>query len=180
MNIEEFLDTVLKSNRKHYDCLMFNLYEDEVYYTIEAVFDDEALVIGRDDPVIICGSSESCESVQKRIRTVLNAFYRKQKSNLSNLKRIAFGFVDGDLHDIKENQMKKVYEKDMKKFTAESFKDFDIIKLDAWIHVYVKQEDQEKYNLPIFPPPHPSKKTLAHYRKILADNFDYEAYYSKD
>ncbi|MFR6331711.1 MAG: hypothetical protein ACLUOI_24860 [Eisenbergiella sp.] len=49
MSQGELLEMVLKSNCEHYASLMFNLYESEKYVTFEAVFDDDALVIGRED-----------------------------------------------------------------------------------------------------------------------------------
>ena len=52
MSQGELLEMVLKSNCKHYASLMFNLYESEKYVTFEAVFDDDALVIGREEPAV--------------------------------------------------------------------------------------------------------------------------------
>ncbi len=177
MSQKELFEMVLKSNCERYTSLMFNLYEDEKYFTFEAVFDDEEMVIGRENPAVICEAGENYELALRQIQTVIKEFYRRHKESLSNLKEISYGFVDGDLYYIIKRKKKKTAKKDMEKFTAESFRDFDIVKLDAWISVYVKEEDREKYNLPLFPPSHPSEKMLEYYRNILADHFDYEAYY---
>ncbi len=177
MSQGELLEMVLKSNCERYTSLMFNLYENEKYVTFEAVFDDEAIVIGREEPAVICKSGEDYELALRQIQLILKEFYRNHKDSLANLKEISYGFVDGDLYYIKKRRGKKTAPKVIEKFTAESFMDFDIVKLDAWISVYVKEEDREKYNLPLFPPSHPSEKTLEYYRNILADHFDYDTYY---
>ena len=44
---------------------MFNIYEDETCYTIEASFDDAEYVIGRDNPFKICDLEKSWEDVEK-------------------------------------------------------------------------------------------------------------------
>ena len=177
MSQGELLEMVLKSNCEHYASLIFNLYESEKYVTFEAVFDDDALVIGREEPAVICQAGENYDLALRQIQTVLKKFYRNHKDSLENLKEISYGFVDGDLYYIKKRRGGKTTQKVIAKFTAESFMDFDIVKLDAWISVYVKEEDREKYNLPLFPPSHPSEKMLEYYRNILADHFDYDAYY---
>lgn len=177
MSQGELLEMVLESNCERYASLMFNLYESEKYVTFEAVFDDDAFVIGREEPAVICEAGENSELALRQIQTVLKKFYRNHKDSLANLKEISYGFVDGDLYYIKKRRGEKTARKVIEKFTAESFVNFDIVKLDAWISVYVKEEDREKYNLPLFPPSHPSEKMLEYYRNILADHFDYDAYY---
>ena len=86
---------------------MFNLYESEKYVTFEAVFDDDALVIGREEPAVICEAGENSELALRQIQTVLKKFYRNHKDSLANLKEISYGFVDGDLYYIKKRRGEK-------------------------------------------------------------------------
>jgi predicted AlkP superfamily phosphohydrolase/phosphomutase len=45
--IKELLEEIEQLNLNDYSEILFNLYEDEDTYTVEAVFDDDKLIIGR-------------------------------------------------------------------------------------------------------------------------------------
>lgn len=63
--IEDLFLEIKKLNITDYQSLLFNTYEDETCYTIEASFDDAKYVIGRDNPFKICDLEKSWEDVEK-------------------------------------------------------------------------------------------------------------------
>ena len=54
--LESLFELIETSDTKAYSSILFNIYEDRDYYTIEACFDDD-FVIGRDNPFVICDKS---------------------------------------------------------------------------------------------------------------------------
>lgn len=158
-----------------YTSLLFNLYEDKKYYTIEACFDDEAFIIGRDDPFVICKHTVPWQKVESEIDSALQARIRKFKDIYKHFESISYGFVDGDLHYIKKPHQKT---KGNKHFSADDFKDFKSQKLTAWLSVYLTDEAKEKYKYDMIKMMFSDLKEEQHeyWRKILAENFDYEKY----
>lgn len=171
--MNQFLNEVLNANKANYKSLIFNIYEDENYYTMEAVYDDN-LEIRRNNPIIIGNANEDYKSVLENIKNVLLLFYKKYDDKLSNLNNISYGFVDGDLYYLKK-ELKK--EKNSKRFTFEDIKKFSPIKIGAWISVYLKQEVKEKMKIPFTASfSKMSEEELDKWITILVENFDYEKY----
>lgn len=152
--------------------LMFNLYEDEKAYTMEAAFDDEEIVVCRDIPALLCSVEVDFEEVLKEVGKEIKKFVNNNKDKLENAKEISYGFVDGDLSYVRKSKKAK---REIKKFTVEDFDDFDSTKLLAWISVYMTEEAKEKYNPP-FLARKMSKRKMKKWKKILVDNFNYESY----
>lgn len=47
--IKRLLEDIERLNFRDYSEMQFNLYEDEEVYSAEVVFDEDALIIGRED-----------------------------------------------------------------------------------------------------------------------------------
>ena len=101
MTLQDLFYQVKKQNAEVFSELLFNLYEDTAAYTVEAVFDDDALLIGRDDPAVICENHEDFHSALREFEKALRSFYEQHKNAFENLKIISYGFVDGDLEYMK-------------------------------------------------------------------------------
>ena len=57
-NMDVLFELIENSDEKDYTSLLFNIYEDKDYFTIEASFDDDNFVIGqRLGDCHICGNS---------------------------------------------------------------------------------------------------------------------------
>lgn len=66
--LNELLEDIEEIDYKDYHEMLFNLYEDENEYTIEVVFDDDKLIIGRDDKIyVVADNSVDFEKVLKNI-----------------------------------------------------------------------------------------------------------------
>ena len=72
---------VLKETNNMEESLMFNLYEDEDCYSMEATFDDEEYVICRDNPAILCFNSIDYEQVLKLFTTRLSCLSNRMKKS---------------------------------------------------------------------------------------------------
>ena len=173
--LESLFELIETSDTKAYSSILFNIYEDRDYYTIEACFDDD-FVIGRDNPFVICDKAVSWEKVEQDIGQVIEAQVEEKKDTYKQFTTIAYGFVDGDLQYIRKSP-KKI--KEIVHYTADDFTDFDSHKLGAWIMVYLTTEATAKYRFDMIDMIR--KKELSEdehkfWREILAENFDYEKY----
>ena len=56
-NLHLLFDAIENTDLSGYRSLLFNIYTDKDFYTAEACFDDEAFIIGRDNPFVICERS---------------------------------------------------------------------------------------------------------------------------
>lgn len=101
MTLQDLFYQVKEQNTEGFSELLFNLYEDTSAYTVEAVFDDDALLIGRDDPAFICENHGDFHAVLREFEKALRTFYEQHKNVFENLKVISYGFVDGDLEYMK-------------------------------------------------------------------------------
>lgn len=171
--IERLFSDVISSNKPEFSELMFNLYEDKNCYSMEAIFDDEAVIIGRELPVEICDAEKHFTEVLKDIKPVLSEFYKSNKANLSNIKEISYGFVDGDLHYIKRKRQKK---NTAKIFTEKDFEAFNDVKLRAWLSVYTDEQKREDNGIDTFVLNKLAEEERIKYRRFLAENFDYDKY----
>ncbi|MBE5912693.1 MAG: hypothetical protein E7274_01365 [Pseudobutyrivibrio ruminis] len=174
--IEYLFLEIKKLNITDYQSLLFNIYEDETCYTIEASFDDDEYVIGRDNPFKICDLEKSWEDVEKDVGVKLKELIKADTKFFKPLKEITYGFVDGDLHYIKKSRTKK----QQVVFTADDFVDFDAVRLKAWLTVYLTDEAQKKYGLKRFKTDFSklTEEENLYWRTILAENFDYKKYNS--
>ena len=174
--IEDLFLEIKKLNITDYQSLLFNIYEDEASYTIEASFDDDEFVIGRDNPYEICSSDMGWEDVEKEVGLKLKELIKADSKFFKPLKEITFGFVDGDLYHIKKSRKKK----QQVVFTADDFLDFDPVRLNAWLTVYLTEEAEEIYGTKRFMTDFSdlTDEENLYWRKILAENFDYKKYNS--
>ena len=76
--LESLFELIETSDTKAYSSILFNIYEDRDYYTIEACFDDD-FVIGRDNPFVICDKAVSWEKVEQDIGQVIKAQVEEKK-----------------------------------------------------------------------------------------------------
>ena len=158
-----------------YSSVLFNLYEDKDAYTIEASFDEDAFLVGRESPFVICKAGPAWEKVLKKIGKELSKYVSKNSEKYKNFKSIAYGFTEGDLIYIRKPEMKKETEH----FTADDFACFAPAKLKAWLSVYLTFEAKEKSWKEWFMVKFeelPEEK-LQYWREFLAENFDYEKYH---
>ena len=102
-DVGRLLEDVEKQDFKTYSEILFNLYEDLNEYTIEAVFDHDALIIGRADKKYIV-SKKDCDyrEILKKVDTILKPYFETKEDKYGQFTSIAYGFVDGDLFYIKE------------------------------------------------------------------------------
>jgi len=173
--IESLFTLIGTTDKQDYTSLLFNIYEDEDCYTIEASFDDDAYVIGREDPFIVCEKSTPWEKVETDIGHALKSEIKEKEEVYKQFESISYGFVDGDLHYIRKPRKK---EKEIVHYTADDFKDFPSHKLTAWLSVYLKEEAKEKYKMNMMEIMFKELSEEQHkfWREILAENFDYRKY----
>lgn len=171
--LKRLFDETLKNIDNMKESIMFNLYEDSDCYSMETTFDDEEYVICRDNPAILCSKEIDYKQVLKKIKSEIKDFVKCNKDVLKNAKEISYGFVDGDLYYIQKEKRKKKTTKF--KFTADSFKDFEPIRLIMWLTVYLTDEASQKYSIPQ-DAENLTEEDLAKWRQILADNFNYKMY----
>lgn len=174
--INELLEDIEKIDYKDYHEMLFNLYEDENEYTIEVVFDDNKLIIGRDDKVyVVADNRVDFEKVLKNIGDILKTYFKSKKDGYKQFKSIAYGFVDGDLYYIKKPRKTK---KNQIIFSKEDFYEFDADRLDAWLTVYLNDEGEEKYGMKAFNTNFRkiSREEFEEWCEILAYYFDYKKY----
>ena len=177
--IKDFFNEVLIKNDNKYSSLMFNLYEDEQLYSIEAVYDNVA-VIRRNSPIEICDKTNDYKTALSIVKEELSAFYRDNKEQLKNISELSYGFVDGDLYYIKQEPLKSEL-KNNKKFTFDEIKKFDPIKIGAWTTVYLKKEIKDTIKIPFCNDfPKMSEDELNKWISLLVENFDYDKYNSKN
>ncbi|MGN1162362.1 MAG: hypothetical protein ACI4T2_00330 [Christensenellales bacterium] len=100
--LNKLFKEVLKETNNMEESLMFNLYEDEDCYSMEATFDDEEYVICRDNPAILCSNSIDYEQVLKAVHDKIELFVKQNEKKLKMANEISYGFVDGDLYYIRE------------------------------------------------------------------------------
>ena len=174
-NMDVLFDLIENSDEKDYTSLLFNIYEDKYYFTIEASFDDDIFVIGRDNPFTLCEKNTPWQTVEKDVGLAINSRIKKNKEAYKQFKSISYGFVDGDLHYIRKNRKKK---KEIVHFTSDDFKDFPSHKLTAWLAVYLTKEAKEKYKMNMLGLMFNelSEEQHKYWREILAENFDYDKY----
>ncbi len=176
--IKDFFNEVLIKNDTKYSSLIFNLYEDEQYYSMEAVYDN-VIAIKRNSPMEICDKTNDYKTALSIVKDELSAFYRDNKEQLKNISELSYGFVDGDLYYIKQKNLKFEH-KNNKKFTFEEVKKFDPIKIGAWTTVYLKKEIKDTMKIPFTADfPKMSEDELNKWINLLVENFDYDKYNSK-
>jgi len=173
MKLQQLFEQVAAKNTPSATKLMFNLYEESDHYTVEAVLDDEAVVIGRDNPAIVCDTACGYEAALELFQSKAKVFYEENKAALSNFQEISYGFVDGDLFYIKRPRSRRGA-KQQKRYTPADFESFSPFKLHAWIVVYVNQDKKEEFGLPLFAPKEMNSAEHKRYREFLAENFNYE------
>lgn len=173
MKLQQLFEQVVAQNPPFATTLIFNLYEDSARFTVEAVLDDEAVVIGRDNPAIVCNAACGYEAALELFQSKAKVFYEENKAALSNFKEISYGFVDGDLFYIKRPRSRRGA-KQQKRYTPADFESFSPFKLHAWIVVYVDQDKKEEFGLPLFAPKEMNSAEHKRYREFLAENFNYE------
>ncbi len=174
MTMQELFAQTLTVDSSSYRTLWFNLYEDPHAFTMEAAFDEETAVIGRDNPADFCGKAAGWEAALEQADALIRAFCDAHAADLQHLTEIAYGFVDGDLIYLRKAETPKTVRTE--RFTAEDFADFNIVKLHAWIRVYVDREVQKQLPLPLFPPMDASAAEVQRYREFLAEHMDLEKY----
>ncbi len=174
-NMDVLFELIENSDEKDYTSLLFNIYEDKDYFTIEASFDDDNFVIGLDNPFTLCEKNTPWQTVEKDVGLAINSRIKKNKEAYKQFKSISYGFVDGDLHYIRKNRKKK---KEIVHFTSDDFKDFPSHKLTAWLAVYLTEEAKAKYKMNMLELMFNelSEEQHKYWREILAENFDYDKY----
>jgi len=172
IGIDDLLKEIVKSNRAEFSVLQINLYEDKKHFTAEAVFDDEALVIWRDHPAVISDKERSYKAVLREIRPKVKSFYTENRTVLDNIKEFSYGFVDGDLYYVKKRRKVKM----TAVFTEEDFKEFNDVKLLAWLSVYTDEDKRKQNNIDAFVLNQLTDEERKRYRRFLAENFDYKKY----
>ena len=175
--LESFFDAIGNKDLSEFSSVLFNVYEDKDSFSIEACFDEDALVIGRENPYVICGSDTPWKKVEKKVGKALEKYIKSNKKMYEHFDSIAYGFVDGDLNYIRKSEKKKET-KEPVHFTAEDFKDLAPAKLEAWMTIYLTSEASERSLKEWFMVKFVtlSEEQLQHWREFLADNFDYEKY----
>lgn len=171
------LDDIEQIDFSDYSEMLFNLYEDEDAYTVEVVFDDDKLIIGRDDKrYVIEERNVDFNVVLKNVALILKTYFKEKKDKYKQFKSIAYGFVDGDLYYIKKPRKKK---KELIHFSKEDFYSFDAFRVEAWLTVYLNAEGKEKYEQEVFETDFKKLSTeeLHKWCEILALYFDYQKYY---
>lgn len=144
--LEDLYNQILENNSSKFSTLLFNLYEDEDCYTVEAVFDDDAFIIGREKPYFIANNDINYTIILESFKTRLEKFYLENHNKLNNLKEISYGFVDGDLYYIKKHKKKR---NDIK-VTMEELEALNDQKLLAWITVYTDGEKRKENGINSF------------------------------
>ena len=175
--LESFFDDIGNKDLSGFSSVLFNLYEDADSFSIEACFDEDELVIGRENPYVICGADTPWKKVEKKVGKTLEKYIKSNRKMYAHFDSIAYGFVDGDLNYIRKPSKKKET-KEPVHFTSEDFKSFDPSKLKAWMTVYLTSEASQKSLKEWFMVKFEtlSEEQLQHWREFLADNFDYEKY----
>ena len=172
--ITDLLKNIESFDCKEYDELLFNIYEDMNSYSLEAVFDGDKVIIGREDRLYIVGDkSIGYEEILSKVCKELKSYFKKKKEQYSNLNTISYGFVDGDLYYIRKTRKAK---KKQIVYTKDSFYDFDVVKLEAWLRVYLNEEGKNKYREKIWDTNF-SKISRAEFEEwcaILARYFNYD------
>ena len=172
--ITDLLKKIESIDCKEYDELMFNIYEDMNSYSMEAVFDEDKVIIGREEGLYIVGDkSIGYEEILSKVCKELNSYFKKNKEQYRNLKSISYGFVDGDLYYIRKPRKTK---KNKMVYTKDSFYDFDAVKLEAWLRVYLNEEGKNKYREKIWETDFDkiSREEFEEWCDILARYFNYE------
>lgn len=172
--ITELLKKIENIDCKEYDELLFNLYEDMNSYSIEAVFDENKIIIGREERFYIVGDkSIGYEEILSKVCKELKSYFKKKKEQYSNLNTISYGFVDGDLYYIRKTRKAK---KKQIVYTKDSFYDFDVVKLEAWLRVYLNEEGKNKYREKIWDTNFSkiSRAEVEEWCAILARYFNYD------
>lgn len=172
-NLHLLFDAIENTDLSGYRSLLFNIYTDKDYYTAEACFDDEAFIIGRDNPFVICERSVPWEKVESDMGSKIKVSIKEHEETYKHFESISYGFVDGDLHYIRKP---KKTEKQSVRYTSDDFKNFESHKLTAWLSVYLTDEAKEKYKFDMMKLMFTELTEEQHkyWREILADNFDYE------
>lgn len=174
--IEELLEDIEKIDYKDYNKILFNFYEDKKEYSIEVVFDEDALIIGREDKRFsIEKNNITYIEFLKEVGLTLKKYFKKNKDKYKKYKYIAYGFVDGDLYFIKKPR-KKI---ELIHFSKEDFYSFDSFRLYAWLIVYLNKEGKEKYGKKINKKDFEklSIKEFHEWCETLALYFDYQKYH---
>lgn len=173
--LKRLFDEILTNIDKMESSLVFNLYEDMDCYSMEAAFDDENIVICRENPAIICSDHIDYKVVLGLIKDEVKEFVKTNKEMLTKAKEVACGFVDGELYYIKKIRKPRIEKRTL---TMDDLKDFDAGRLVMWISVYMKSEAKKKLNPPnFFNYESLTQDDLEKWKRILLDNFDYESYY---
>ena len=175
--LESFFDDIGNKDLSGFSSVLFNVYEDADSFSIEACFDEDELVIGRENPYVICGADTPWKKVEKKVGKALEKYIKSNKKMYEHFDSIAYGFVDGDLNYIRKPSKKKET-KEPVHFTAEDFKSFEPSKLKAWMTIYLTSEASQKSLKEWFMVKFEtlSEEQLQYWREFLAENFDYEKY----
>ncbi len=173
--LKRVFDETLENIDEMENSIVFNLYEDMDCYSMEATFDDENVAICRDEPAILCSKEVDYKVVLRLIKEEIKEFVKTNKEALVNAKEVAYGFVDGDLYYIKKTRKPRTPKRLL---TMDDLKDFDAVRLEMWMTVYMKEEAKKKYKLPdFFDYESLTPDELEKWKQILLDNFDYKSYY---
>ena len=74
------LDDIEQLDFSDYSEMLFNLYEDEKAYTVEVVFDDDKLIIGRDDQrYVIEERNVDFNVVLKNVALILKTYFKEKR-----------------------------------------------------------------------------------------------------
>lgn len=175
--LENLLEELDHLELVKYSSLLINLYEDDDMYTAEACLDDEKLIIGRDNPFLICDSGLPWEKVLKEAGKILKKYIKDNHDKYKHFNSISFGFVDGDEYFIK----KHVKKHQPVNYSAEDFMSFSPEKLYCWLTVYSNKNMKDQYGKEIFELDYKkmTDEQKQYWSKLLAENFNYEMYYDE-
>lgn len=180
--LNDLLKDIDYYNLNDYTEMFFNLYEDADAYSIEVVFDDDKLIIGREDKYYRIGEKNvPFDDILNDTASALKKYFKENKekyrhieSIYRHIESISFGFVDGDLYYFKKHDINK----EQVHFSIEDFYSFDPFKIRAWLTVYLNSEGKQKYGNEVFETDFMklSADELHKWCEILALYFDYEKY----
>jgi len=105
-------------------------------------------------------------------RPKVKSFYTENRTVLDNIKEFSYGFVDGDLYYVKKRRKVKM----TAVFTEEDFKEFNDVKLLAWLSVYTDEDKRKQNKIDAFVLNQLTDEERKRYRRFLAENFDYKKY----
>ena len=85
--IKRLLEAIECLDFKNYSEMLFNLYEDKEEYSVEIVFDENALIIGRDDQrFAIEKRNVDFDAILKDTALVLKLYFKENKDKYKQCK----------------------------------------------------------------------------------------------